>query len=189
VSAEAPSAGPAEPPPGGPAGAGPEIALQNPSRYPEAAARRLRPWLGRLLAELAPGAESFGARFVGDRAMRRTNRDFRGKDRTTDVLSFPGGPTPEGRHLGDVLVCVPAARRQAAESGRPAGREVRRLLLHGLLHCLGHDHERDGGAMERLERRLAARWLDGDEHGGAEGGVDAEAGGAGGGASRRRRRV
>ena len=161
---------------------GSEVALQNPSRYPEAGARRLRPWLGRLLAELAPEAASFGARFVGDRTMRRANRDFRGKDRTTDVLSFPGGPTPEGRHLGDVLVCVPAARRQAEEGGRPVEREVRRLLLHGVLHCLGHDHERDGGAMERLERRLAARWLD------VGAGRDGAAGGGGADDRRRARR-
>lgn len=140
-----------------------EIALQNPSRYPEAAARRLRPWLVRLLAEVAPDAASFGARFVGVRTMRQANRDWRGKDRPTDVLSFPGGPTPEGRHLGDVLVCVPVARRQAADGGWTAEREVRRLLLHGVLHCMGHDHESDGGAMARLERRLAARWLDGGE--------------------------
>lgn len=172
---------------GGPAAGGPEIALQNPSRYPEAGARRLRPWLRRLLAELAPEAASFGARFVGDRTMRRANRDYRGKDRTTDVLSFPGGATPEGRHLGDVLVCIPAARRQAAEGGRPVAREVRRLLLHGVLHCLGHDHERDGGAMERLERRLAARWLDGAEGEPADRAGRGDRDGRGGGSGRARR--
>lgn len=142
----------------------PEIVLQNPNRYPEAAARRLRPWLEALVAELAAGHEpapaSFGVRFVGDRAMRAMNRDYRGRDRTTDVLSFPGEETPEGPHLGDVAVSVPAARRQAAEQGVPVERELRRLLLHGVLHCLGHDHESDGGAMERLERRLGRRWLD-----------------------------
>ena len=152
----------------------PEIVLQNPNRYPEAAARRLRPWLAALLAELVadPAANrrgaapaSFGVRFVGDRAIRAMNRDFRGKDRATDVLSFPGEPTPDGEtipdgeHLGDVAVSVPTARRQAAEQGVPVERELRRLLLHGALHCLGHDHEGDGGAMEALERRLAPRWL------------------------------
>lgn len=155
----------------------PEIVLQNPNRYPEAAARRLRPWLAALLADLVaaeaagrPAPASFGVRFVGDRASRAMNRDYRGKDRPTDVLSFPGDwgaarrpsaePSPEGPHLGDVAVSVPAARRQAAEQGVPVERELRRLVLHGVLHCLGYDHESDGGAMERLERRLARRWLE-----------------------------
>lgn len=142
-----------------------EIVLQNPNRYPEAGTRRVRPWLERLLADLAPDAASFGVRFTGDREMLRTNRGFRGKEKTTDVLSFPGAETPEGRHLGDVLISVPAARRQAAEAGHSADRELRVLVLHGVLHCLGHDHETDQGEMERLERRLRRRWIDG---GGAE---------------------
>jgi probable rRNA maturation factor len=138
-----------------------EIGLGNPNRYPEARARRVRPWLQRLVAELAPDAASFGVRFAGDRALARANRGWRGKDAPTDVLSFPGGATPEGRHLGDVLISVPAARRQAAAAGPGVERELRLLLLHGVLHCLGHDHETDGGAMNRLERRLRRRWLDG----------------------------
>jgi probable rRNA maturation factor len=138
----------------------PEIAIQNPNRYPEAAAYRVRPWLGELLGALAPEAASFGVRFAGDRALRRANRAFRGKDRATDVLSFPGAGGPEGWHLGDVLISVPTARRQAAAAGHPVARELKVLLLHGLLHCLGHDHEADGGAMERLERRLRRRWVD-----------------------------
>ncbi len=144
-----------------------EIALLNPNRYPEAAARPLRRWLAALLAELAPGSATLGVRFAGDRAVRRANRAFRGLDKSTDVLSFPGGEVPaEGTggagdvHLGDILISVPAARRQAAAAGHAAAREVRLLLLHGVLHCLGHDHETDGGAMERLERRLRRRWLD-----------------------------
>ena len=79
-------------------------------------------------------------------------------DAATDVLSFPGGATPEGRHLGDMVVAVPTARRQAAAAGHPVERELRSLLLHGVLHCLGHDHETDDGDMERLERRLRRRW-------------------------------
>jgi len=151
-----------------------EIALLNPNRYSEASARRLRPWLERVLPQLlgerplgglaapnaasapnAPNPPSLGVRFAGDRAMRRANREFRGKDQTTDVLSFPG----DGAHLGDILVSVPQARRQAAAAGRDPAREIQVLLLHGLLHCLGHDHETDGGEMERLERRLRRRWI------------------------------
>jgi probable rRNA maturation factor len=132
-----------------------EIALQNPNRYPEAGARRLRPWLAGLAAELAPERESLGVRFAGDRELRRVNRQFRGKDKATDVLSFPG----EEGHLGDILISVPTARRQATEAGHPVERELKILLLHGLLHCLGHDHETDSGEMERLERRLRRRFL------------------------------
>ena len=131
--------------------------LLNPNRYSEVPARRLRPWLERVLRELlrerpaaapgpagaggADGAFSLSVRFAGDRAMRRANREFRGKDQTTDVLSFPG----DGAHLGDVLISVPQARRQAAASGRDPAREIQVLLLHCVLHCLGHDHEVDGG--------------------------------------------
>lgn len=143
-----------------------EIALQNPNRYPEARARRLRPWLERLLDELAPDAASLGVRFSGDREMRRVNRQFRGKDKPTDVLSFPGD---EG-HLGDILISVPTARRQALEAGHPAERELKVLLLHGVLHCLGYDHETDQGEMERLERRLRRRWIRDDESGEIESG-------------------
>jgi probable rRNA maturation factor len=132
-----------------------EIVLQNPNRYREAAARPLRPWLRDLLAALAPKAESLGVRFASDREVRRANRSFRGKDKTTDVLSFPG----EDGHLGDVLISVPQARRQAAEAGHPVPRELRVLLLHGILHCMGYDHETDQGEMERLERRLRRTWI------------------------------
>lgn len=141
-----------------------EIVLQNPCRYPEAGARRHRAWLEPLVASLAPAAASFGVRFVSDREMRRLNAAYRQRDHTTDVLSFPddGSPADEGEeHLGDVVISVPTARHQAAARGHRAERELRLLMLHGLLHCLGHDHETDDGTMERLERRLRARWIDG----------------------------
>ena len=143
-----------------------DVVLQNPNHYPEAGARRLRPWLVRLLAALAPQAASFGVRFCSDREMRRVNREFRGQDKTTDVLSFPGeAASLEDNHLGDVLISVPVARRQAAAAasaghgGHAVEREIKTLLLHGVLHCLGHDHETDEGQMDRLERRLRRIWL------------------------------
>jgi probable rRNA maturation factor len=112
-----------------------------------------------MVAAVAPEADSFSVRFTGDREMRRVNRTYREKDQTTDVLSFPGEETLEGNHLGDLLISVPQARRQGAEAGHGAGRELRLLLLHGVLHCQGYDHETDDGTMERLERRLRRRWL------------------------------
>lgn len=135
------------------------IELQNPRRYPEAAARRLRPWLRELVGELAPASAELVVRFTGDREMRRLNRDYRGRDATTDVLSFPGERGAAGARLGDIVVSVPEARRQAAARGHGTERELRVLVLHGLLHCLGHDHEVDGGEMARMEARLRRRWL------------------------------
>ena len=135
------------------------VDLLNPNGYSEARAGRIRPWIDPLVSEIA-GESSLAVRFVGDRLMRRLNREFRGRDVTTDVLSFPGEVTPEGRHLGDIAVSVPAARRQALSAGHPVARELRVLLLHGVLHCLGYDHEADSGEMRRLERRLRKKWVD-----------------------------
>jgi len=145
--------------PGDPASSSGEILLQDPNRYPDVDRPSLAAWLRRLVPELVPGGASFTARLVGRRAMSTLNREFRGKQGATDVLSFPGEETPEGRHLGDVVICVPVAREQA-----PDGRldlELARLLLHGALHCLGYDHETDRGEMQRLESRLRRRWIRG----------------------------
>lgn len=140
-----------------------EIQLLNPCRYPEAGARRLRPWLAPVVAAVAPQAESFAVRFISDREMRRLNAAFRRRDEPTDILSFPGDDTSlfprSPRHLGDVAISVPAARRQARHLGHSVEVELRILLLHGILHCLGHDHETDGGVMERLEKRLRRRFV------------------------------
>lgn len=136
----------------------PEVVVVDPAGWPEA--EGLVPWITALLLALAPGADSFAVRLADDDALHQMNRAFRGKDRPTDVLSFPGGVDVEGYHVGDVAVSVPTARRQAAGRGHTARREVRLLILHGLLHCLGYDHETDGGEMERLEARLRKEWLD-----------------------------
>jgi probable rRNA maturation factor len=116
------------------------------------------------VAALAPEAEALSVRFAGDRAMRLANRRFRGKDKTTDVLSFPGHEAGIEGYLGDILITIPTARRQATEAGHGVDREVKTLLLHGILHCLGHDHETDQGEMERLERRLRKRWIQEETH-------------------------
>lgn len=94
--------------------------------------------------------------FVDDDAMRELNKRFRRKDKTTDVLTFPaddsyGEPAQEGRPLGDIVICVDQARRQAAEEKHSLATEVRFLLLHGILHALGYDHETDDGEMNALE--------------------------------------
>jgi probable rRNA maturation factor len=99
--------------------------------------------------------------FVSDRLMRELNRRWRGKRGTTDVLSFPAAQEEfekgEGLSLGDVVVSVEQAARQAAEHGLDFEGEVRQLILHGLLHLCGYDHETDGGEMNALELRLRRR--------------------------------
>ncbi len=91
-----------------------------------------------------------------DKKIRELNRRFRGKDRATDVLSFPAEPGPE-KVAGDLAISVPVARRQAAEQGHTLSVEIKVLMLHGLLHLAGYDHETDDGTMARRERRLRAR--------------------------------
>lgn len=140
------------------------IDIANPNRYPEAGVRAVRPWLEAVTSSLvADATATLSVRFVSDRAMRELNRRFRDKNLPTDVLSFPGSETPEGVHLGDIAVSIPTARRQALARGHSVRREIRVLLLHGLLHCMGHDHETDDGEMARLERRLRRRWIDRDD--------------------------
>lgn len=97
---------------------------------------------------------------VGDRAIRRLNRTWRKKDKATDVLSFPAGELPKGtpgpRQLGDVVISLDTAKRQAKEYRRTLEQEVARYLAHGLLHLLGHDHEtvRDARKMAAQEEKL-----------------------------------
>jgi probable rRNA maturation factor len=116
------------------------------------------------LSRVGPRPAGSGLTIVllGDAAVRRLNREFRGKDKTTDVLSFPsgGGTLPDGsRPLGEIVISVPQAARQAAASGHALARELRVLLIHGYLHLLGYDHEVDDGRMMRLQAKLARALL------------------------------
>lgn len=90
---------------------------------------------------------------TGDAEIQRLNLQFRRKDMPTDVLSFPAAQPPGG---GDIAISVPAARAQAAGIGHDLLTEVKVLILHGMLHLAGHDHESDRGQMGRLERKLSA---------------------------------
>ncbi len=91
-----------------------------------------------------------------DQAIKQLNHEFRGKKKATDVLSFPAGL--DGDHAGDLAVSVDTAARQAEAFGHSLLDEVRTLLLHGLLHLSGLDHERDAGQMARRERVLRERF-------------------------------
>lgn len=96
--------------------------------------------------------------FVSDRAMRELNRLWRHKRGTTDVLSFPAEQdqfeTADGVSLGDVVISVEQAARQAKENGLTFDEEIAQLILHGLIHLCGYDHATDKGEMNRLELRL-----------------------------------
>lgn len=114
--------------------------------------------------------------FVGDRTIRALNRDYRGIDRPTDVLSFPyidlpspyaetTGPAPSllpEELLGEVVISTQTARRYAQELGLTFPVEIKTLVIHGILHLCGYDHEVDRGEMHRLERRLRKRLIGND---------------------------
>lgn len=133
-------------------------------------------WLTRVAPARARGAVNVAV--ISDQRVRTLNRRFRGIDHATDVLSFPSA-SPQGTRrtrrqefgksrsasvssasslvsvfLGDIVIARGVARRQARAAGHPEATELKVLALHGLLHLLGYDHERDNGAMARLERRL-----------------------------------
>jgi probable rRNA maturation factor len=91
-----------------------------------------------------------------DTGIRSLNRRFRGKNKSTDVLSFPVEDRSYGE-AGDLAISVETASRQAAEHGHSLGTEMKVLMLHGLLHLAGHDHEADRGEMAKLEAKLRAR--------------------------------
>jgi probable rRNA maturation factor len=124
--------------------------------------------LARWLAALVPSrAGDVAIALISDRRIRTLNRQYRGKNAATDVLSFPFDevaipsaerrtPSPEPNHLGDIVIATGVARRQAHEAGHAYGTELRVLALHGLLHLLGYDHDdpRDRGHMARAEARL-----------------------------------
>jgi probable rRNA maturation factor len=111
----------------------------------------------------AIGVEGEGATlaFVSDRAIRDLNRRFRGRNAATDVLSFPNErdvfEQPSEVNLGDVLISVERAEAQASEHGLDFEEELAQLILHGLLHLCGYDHETDDGEMNALELRLRRR--------------------------------
>jgi rRNA maturation RNase YbeY len=134
------------------------IGIKNNQRKQELATATLAKRLGSLLRSIGlPDDTQLSILFVGDRAMRSLNRRYRHKDRTTDVLSFSfregDFPHIQPDFLGDIIISVPAAARQASAAGHTIGREIDVLLIHGLLHLLGYDHEIN----DREARRMQAR--------------------------------
>lgn len=144
--------------------------ILNRQRTARLARRPLELFLRRVWDELGLEGAEVTVCLVSDAEIARMNAAFRGKKGPTDVLSFPAteerrqlrinrgrrGPI-KNRYLGDVAISPATAGRNAKTYGRTLGNEIRILMLHGVLHLLGYDHETDRGAMDRLERKLRLR--------------------------------
>jgi probable rRNA maturation factor len=149
--------------------------ILNRQRAVRVARRPLEVFLARMREQLGLGEAAVTVCLVSDAEIARMNETYRRKKGPTDVLSFPEvkrrAPVSFGRaprrpsasgprraqFLGDVAISPATARRNAKQLGRTLGGELRILILHGVLHLLGYDHETDGGEMDRVERRLRQR--------------------------------
>jgi probable rRNA maturation factor len=133
----------------------------------------LEEFFRRVLREMKLRDSDITICFVSDAEIARLNLAFRGKKGPTDVLSFPADTGKKKRiytedaestegaeksYLGDIAIAPETARRYAKKNGRSLGNELRVLILHGVLHLLGYDHETDRGEMDRIERKLRRRF-------------------------------
>lgn len=118
----------------------------------------IKAFANQLLVEvLTNSSQDFSIAFVPDVRMKQLNELFRGKKTTTDVLSFPHEPDefdPDKDNLGDIVISVEQAQKQADENGLTLEGEIKQLILHGLLHLCGYDHETDNGEMNARELEL-----------------------------------
>jgi probable rRNA maturation factor len=143
-----------------------EVVLRYRTRRPWAPApASLRRW-----ARLAAGRRrgEVGIRVVGSRESRALNERWRGRDKPTNVLSFPAAPELRGRQIGDIVVCAPVVAREAREQGKALAAHWAHMIVHGTLHLVGFDHLRraDAKRMEGRERALLARIGVADPYGG-----------------------
>jgi probable rRNA maturation factor len=120
-------------------------------------AARVQSVLRRAARASGSPAREVSVLFCADGRMRGLNRRYRGKDKSTDVLAFPTDAAEAAGFLGDIVISVPYAGREARRRGETRAREIDRLLLHGFLHLMGYDHETDDGEMDALEGRLRRR--------------------------------
>ena len=147
-------------------------AIENHQRGVRVALSGLDEFLEQVGKEIGLGPECVAVRLIGNAEMARLNETYRKKKGPTDVLSFPaenekktkkpGGLARQvkragGKYLGDIAIAPAVARRNAKSLGRSFAEELRVLILHGVLHLLGYDHETDRGEMERIESRLRRR--------------------------------
>jgi probable rRNA maturation factor len=117
---------------------------------------KIRYWLEQAIKILTVEADEMSIIFTSDEQIRMFNRKYRNIDRETDVLSFPlGERNLEGKiNLGDIIISIDTAKRQAQELGHSVDDEIKILTVHGLLHLLDYDHETDDGEMEKREQEL-----------------------------------
>lgn len=145
-------------------------AIENHQRDVRVYLPALEKFLQRAKKEIGLDGDCVAVRMITDAEMTRLNRAYRGNNKSTDVLSFPaeeqqGQPgslgqqvrRARGRFLGDIAVSPKVARGNAERRGHKLPKELQVLILHGLLHLLGYDHETDRGEMERIEMRLRRR--------------------------------
>ena len=152
------------------------LAVQYESPAPELPRWKLRRWVLRALEGVAqarkgsekPGAVALTLRLVDAEEGRDLNRSFRGKDYATNVLTFAYGTDPGGTAAGDIVLCVPVLRREAAEQGKQLLHHAAHLVVHGVLHALGYDHVDAGEAleMEALEAHILSKMGIADPYGG-----------------------
>ena len=134
--------------------------IVNRQRRVPVAIRPLQQFYERARCELGFAPESVTIQLISDDAMAQLNETFRKKQGPTDVLSFPSNgarPAQDAEYAGDIAISPEAARRNARRFSRSLPAEMRILILHGMLHLAGFDHETDHGEMDRLERRLRKR--------------------------------
>ncbi len=144
--------------------------ILNRQRAARVARRPLELFLQRVKSELGLDESQATVCLVSDAEIARMNEKFRKKKGPTDVLSFPtvarrrlvrrprgSKPVKAGEYLGDIAISPATARRYAKENGRKLSSELQVLILHGILHLLGYDHETDRGQMDRVERKLRKR--------------------------------
>jgi len=131
--------------------------IVNRQRRVPVAIHPLQQFYERVRRELGFAPESVTIQLISDEAMARLNETYRKKQGSTDVLSFPANgdrPAPDAGYIGDIAISPETARRNARRFSRSLPVEMRILILHGMIHLAGFDHETDHGEMDRIERRL-----------------------------------
>jgi probable rRNA maturation factor len=143
------------------------LRILNRQRFRRVDRNALTRFARRVLAEIDRGESRATITLVGDHRIQELNRTYRGLDQPTDVLSFPNEPdfpheASRQEDLGDVIISTETAARYAGAFGISFDRELKNLIIHGLLHLCGYDHETDQGQMRQLERRLRRRLIKGE---------------------------
>jgi probable rRNA maturation factor len=138
-----------------------DLSVRNLQRRHSVDSRKLGAFLRDVAASTDADDRAATVALVADERIRALNRDYRGHDKPTDVLAFSSGDADEPNgppYLGDIVISVETAERQARRRGSELSRELKVLVLHGFLHLLGYDHETDEGEMRRVEYRLRRRF-------------------------------